>query len=82
MRVLVSVSVSAGSAHTTVAVSQEDFAHCKDEMDVIVAHCGFRLWTNSGLEMFGKFLWKTESLEEPVKGHLPCMPGFSQTISV
>ena len=26
-------------------VSQEDFAHCKDEMDVIIVHCGFRLCT-------------------------------------
>lgn len=33
-------------AHTTVSpVSQEDFAHCKDEMDVIIVHCGFRLCT-------------------------------------
>lgn len=66
-------------AHTTVSpVSQEDFAHCKDEMDVIIVHCGFRLctvklWT---VKCTGKFLWKkTESLEEPVK-RLSCMPRF------
>lgn len=64
---------------TTVSpVAQEDFAHCKDEMDVIIVHCGFRLctvklWT---VKCTGKFLWKkTESLEEPVK-RLSCMPGF------
>lgn len=68
-----------GFAHTTVSpVSQEDFAHCKDEMDVIIVHCGFRLctvklWT---VKCTGKFLWKkTESLEEPVK-RLSCMPRF------
>lgn len=66
-------------AHTTVSpVSPEDFAHCKDEMDVIIVHCGFRLctvklWT---VKCTGKFLWKkTESLEEPVK-RLLCMPRF------
>lgn len=56
----------------------EDFAHCKDEMDVIIVHCGFRLctvklWT---VKCTGKFLWKkTESLEEPVK-RLLCMSRF------
>lgn len=47
-------------AHTTVGRLPEDFAHCKDEMDVIIVHCGFRLcavklWT---VICWGKFLWK------------------------
>lgn len=69
------------SARATVSPapsSQEDFAHCKDEMDVIIVHCGFRLCTVKlwAVKCMGKFLWKkTESLEEPVK-RLSCMSGF------
>lgn len=33
--------------------SQEDFAHCKDEMDVIIVHCGFRLCTMD-CKMYGE----------------------------
>lgn len=59
------------SAETTVSTSPslEDFAHCKDEMDVIIVHCGFRLctvklWT---LNVWQNSYEKMESLEEPVR---------------
>lgn len=72
-------------AHTTVGpVSQEDFAHCKDEMDVIIVHCGFRLctvklWT---VKCTGKFLWKKlNHLKSLSKGYRAC-PGSFQTTSV
>lgn len=57
--------------------SLEDFAHCKDEMDVIIVHCGFRLcavklWTVNvrGVPM------GHESVGEPVGGYHACPGSF------
>lgn len=54
-------------AHATV-VSQEDFAHCKDELDVIRVHK-----TEAGGKLYGGFLWKrSEDVKSPeVKSRLP-----------
>lgn len=48
------------SAETvSTSPSLEDFAHCKDEMDVIIVHCGFRLCTvKLWTQCSAKFLWK------------------------
>lgn len=68
------------SAETLVRTSPslEDFAHCKDEMDVIIVHCGFRLctvklWT---VNVWGNSYGKKWNHLKSLSGRLLCMSRF------